>query len=506
MQTLKSRRKLWVLIAMTSCIAMIFIDATILPVALPTIQRELGISDLGLQWIINSYLLALTALVLAGGRIGDIFGHRRVFCTGLLLFAVASALCGLSNNAFEFIVSRFLQGCGGALLIPATSSIIQETYAPNERGKALGITVSIGSLFLTLGPFVGGLFTEYLTWRFAFWINLPIALFGLILSLIVVEKTPGKKQIFDVLGFFCLAFGITSVILAFMQVHEWGWPAFFGLLFLGLFLLFMLIRIDRKAKHPFIDVKLLKDRSFVGGCLSTFCAQFILMVTIFWAIYFQLYFGYSPAYAGILSLICNLPVIFVAPIAGHLADRYGPRRPIMLGFSLMVFSLVWFVIFGQIKSFWWLLPTLLPLGAGASLIFTPSAVATFYHIEAHQRGVASGLSQTVRQFGATLGMALLGGVILTIQHLRLNFLMKGEPSLHGVDSRSLDGLLSNAPSALEALQRVPQGEISFVKASYLKAYVTAFSGLNLVAAGIAVVGIIIASVYLGKHPQHHPKE
>ena len=132
---------------------------------------------LGLQWIINSYLLALTALVLAAGRIGDIFGHRRIFCIGLLLFAAASALCGLSTQTFQLIGSRFVQGCGEALLLPATSSILQETFAPNQRGRALGIMIGIGSLFLTLGPFVGGLLTQYLSWRYAFWINLPIAFF-----------------------------------------------------------------------------------------------------------------------------------------------------------------------------------------------------------------------------------------------------------------------------------------------------------------------------------------
>ncbi len=502
MHTPDYRRKWWVLITMTTCVAMIFIDATILPVALPTIQRQLGVSDLGLQWIINSYLLALTALVLAAGRIGDILGHRKVFCTGLILFAASSALCGLSTHTFQLIASRFVQGCGGALLLPATSSILQETFAPNQRGRALGIMIGIGSLFLTLGPFVGGLFTQYLSWRFAFWINLPIAFFGFILALSVVAKTPGKKQNFDILGFLCLSLGITSLVLAFMQMQEWGWAAFLGLFLLGLALLALLLRIDRKAQHPFIDVKLLKDRSFVGGCLATFCAQFVLMVTIFWAIYFQLYLNFSPAYAGTLSLISNIPMIFMAPLAGHIADRFGPRLPIVLGFCLMLFSLLWFVMFGEIGSVGWLLPALIPLGCGASLIFTPSAVATFYHIEADQRGLASGLSQTVRQFGATLGMALLGGFILSVQHIRLTFLMKGDPSLKDVHARSLDGLLSKAPAALDALRSLPSTEIDFVKTSYLKAYATAFSGVNLLAAAIAIVGIILTCIFLGRHPRH----
>ena len=501
MHSTESRRKWWVLIAMTSCIAMIFIDVTILPVALPTIQRELDISSLALQWLINSYLLALTALVLAGGRIGDIFGHRKIFCYGTLLFAIASALCGLSTHTYEFIISRFLQGCGGALLIPATSSIIQETFPPNERGKAIGLSVGIGSLFLTLGPFVGGVLTQYLSWRYAFWINLPIAFFGLILSLFVVKKIPGKKQIFDIRGFLCLFFGITALVLAFMQIHEWGFLPFFSLLGLGVGLLTLLVQIDRSARHPFIDLSLLKDHSFVGGCLSTFFAQFTLMVTIFWAIYFQIYLDYTPAVAGAISLISNLPVVIMAPIAGHLADRFGSKPLIITGFSLMIFALLWFVACGEIKSFWWLLPTLITLGCGAPLIFTPSAAATFFHIQPHQRGVASGLSQTVRQFGATLGMALFGGGLLTIQHLRLSHLLKKDPLVAHVHPNSLDGLLTHSPSALSELQNIPGPAIHYVTSSYTKAYLAAFSSVNILAACAAAGGIIAALIFLRRHRQ-----
>jgi len=158
-------RKWWVLIAMTSCISMIFIDISVLPVTLPTLERTLHMTPIGLQWIINAYTLALTVFVMAAGRFGDRFGHRRIFCWGLLLFSVGSMLCGASYHEWWFIASRTIQGIGAAMLVPTSSALLFTCFPAHQRGRALGLYVSIGSVFLSLGPVVGGLFTQYLTWR-----------------------------------------------------------------------------------------------------------------------------------------------------------------------------------------------------------------------------------------------------------------------------------------------------------------------------------------------------
>ena len=179
----EQNRKWWILAAMTTAISMIFVDITVLPVVLPTLQRELLISDLELQWILNSYTLVLAVLVLAGGRIGDMWGLKKSFCFGTVTFALGSALCGLSHSGWWMIFSRTLQGVGGAFLLPATQGIIMFHFPPHQRGKAVGLFVSIGSIFLALGPLIGGALTTWASWRFVFWINLPIAAAGLLLTL-----------------------------------------------------------------------------------------------------------------------------------------------------------------------------------------------------------------------------------------------------------------------------------------------------------------------------------
>ena len=284
-----------------------------------------------------------------------------------------------------------------------------------------------------------------------------------------------------------------------MQMQDWGWPAFLGLFLLGLALLALLLRIDRKAKHPFIDVKLLKDRSFVGGCLATFCAQFVLMATIFWAIYFQLYLNFSPAYAGTLSLISNIPIIFMAPVAGHLADRFGPRIPIVLGFSLILFSLLWFVIFGETKILDGCFPPWSPSVRGLVDLHPERGrdLLPYRGASARPRFGLKPNRAPVRRHARHGPARRLPPDPPTLQ---AELLMKGDPSLKDVHAGAWMGscqklLLHWTPSA-----DFPHRRSTMSKRAYLKAYAAAFSGMNLLAAGIALIGIILTCIFLGRHP------
>ncbi|MBX9744073.1 MAG: MFS transporter, partial [Chlamydiales bacterium] len=197
-----SRHHKWLALgALIPAIAMVFVDQAVLPVALPTIQEHLGATHTQLWWCINSYLLVSAVLMLAGGKLGDSIGYRKTFMIGMLIFAVSSALCGISFHVDWLIGSRALQGVGAALMIPASSPLIMSLFSQKERGKAIGINVSISSLFLVLAPLIGGYFTEVLSWRWIFWINLPLALVGLILIPLFIPHSSPKKQHFDLFGF-----------------------------------------------------------------------------------------------------------------------------------------------------------------------------------------------------------------------------------------------------------------------------------------------------------------
>lgn len=498
----EKNRKWWILVAMSSTISMIFIDITVLPVALPTIQRLLNFSDLTLQWIVNCYTLTLAILVLAGGRLSDIFGAKKIFCYGVSLFALASAFCGLSNTEFSFIASRVLQGIGGALLIPSTSLIIFSSFPANERGKAFGIFISIGSIFLSLGPFIGGVLTEYVNWRYVFWINLPIAAFGYLLALYSVPKSATKKEEFDYFGFFTITTGICALVIGIMQSKHWGWgsPLTLSLIVAGLILIFLLALFERSVTDPFIDFKLFKNRNFVGSVFSTFCTQFIVMVTVFWAIYFQTALTFTPVEAGILALLANIPVMIAAPIGGYLLDRFGPKLPMTIGYVLLVGSLLWFSQVLNVKSMSTLLTAIIPFGCAIPLIFSPSFNAAMHEAADSKRGMVSGLISAIRQFGATLGMAIFGALFLNSQSNQFSKALAQNPDTQNLKSSQFEGLLAQAPQAVQALKDLPLSIQEYIKSSDLAAYIAAFYNINLLTIFMAVLGLIVTLFCIRKKP------
>ena len=497
----EKNQKWWIFAAMTSVVSMIFIDVSVLPVALPTIQRSLGLSDLGLYWILNGYTLALAVFILAGGRMGDRYGHRWVFLYGLFFFTLGSILCGLSQGEAWFISSRILQGLGGALLIPTSAATLFNAFPAPQRGKAMGLYISVGTVFLSVGPFIGGIFTQYFTWRLIFWINIPIAILGFILTLLVVPKSKGNRSHpFDFIGFFAASLAISALTVAIMQVKKWGWfsPWTIGLIILALFLFILLFAVDRTAEDPYIDFSLFKNRNFLGAIAAIFCTQFVLMVTIFWSIYFQTVFHFSPSQAGTLSLISNAPLILAAPLGGHLLDRHGPRVPILIGFFLVTGSLFWFLLNLQERSVPILLSALIPFGCGIPMILTPSFATALGEIPPERRGLASGTSSMIRQIGSTLGLALFGTLFLEVNLSQFGQILRTNVQTQTLDPTRFQGLLSQTPTAVQALQPFSSKTQAFISKSFLHSYINGFWAINMLAAVIALVGGILAFILIKK--------
>ncbi len=495
----EKNRKWWILASMTCSICMTYIDVSVLPVALPTMQRQLNLTQEGLQWIINGYTLALTVFVLAGGKIADIFGHKKIFCLALGVFSLASLLCALSQSEAFLVSSRILQGIGGAILLPTSSSILLSAFPPEQRGKALGLYVSFGSIFLALGPFIGGSLTEYMSWHMIFLINIPIAIIGLILTLLFVRPTERKKEPFDIAGFSTLALGFTCIIIGVMQANLWGWDSW-RILFLlsaGLVLLTFLFLKEKTAAAALIKLSLFKNKTFLSTNICMALNQFQLVITIFWAIYFQDGLGYSPALAGSIAFLANAPVLFSAPIAGLLVDRYGPKLPVTIGFTLIFFSLFWFICF-PLPSFTLLLPVLIPFGFGVPLVFTPCFASAINQVADNERGYASGLITTLRQFSSTLGMAVFGSVFVRLQMQSFSSLLQSNAQTASIDPHALGGLLSKTPAPLAFLQKLPPLIAEKVEAYFTTSYLYSFSRLNVLALCMTTLGIILAFFLLQK--------
>lgn len=393
---------------------MIFLDASVLPVALPTIQRQLGISSINLQWIVNVYFLAEASFVIFGGKLGDIFGVRRIYIFGLLLFGLSSVLGGIAYSTVSLLVARALQGLGAACIAPAITAIIIAKFPEEKKGKAIGISVAIGSLFLAFGPFFGGFVTEFFSWRWVFFINIFISAMGVIFTLLFVPIFKGKRVKIDVISLFLFVGSLLLITLAAMEGERLGWFSvqimsyfFIGVIFAVLF--YMHYRAT-KNNEPFFDFSLFKNINFLIGNIHAFIVQVIFMNTIFWAIFFQLGIGLSPVMAGLLTFISAVPVFIAAPVAGFLSDKYGAKLPVAVGFiglTITFFLITMFTIFNYFSI---LIAAIIVFGFSGSQILTPTGALVISSAPTQKRGLASGIYNTMRFSGATLGMAVLGSI------------------------------------------------------------------------------------------------
>lgn len=496
--------KWWVLLAMTMAMSMIFIDVTVLPVALPTIQRDLQIPDLDLQWIVNSYILVLAALVLGGGRLGDIWGLKKAYGLGIIFFAFASFLCGLSHSGLTLILSRALQGIGGAFLIPSTQGIIFSTFPSHQRGRATGILISISSIFLAVGPLIGGSLTQYLSWRYIFWVNIPIAIIGLVLAQIFVPKIKGNKESFDWLGFITLSIGIGSLTTAFMQAQNWGWLSWktLCLIAIGIILPIILFKTERKVEHPILDLKVIVKKNVLAGSGCVFCIQFLTMVTVFWAIYFQEILNFSPTKAGFYAFFANAPLLIASALGGYLVDHYGPRLPVSTGFALVFFSIFFLLFISPPPHIWLLFVTLVPFGFGIPLIMTPTFVSILNDAPPEKRGTVSGFIASLRQFGSTIGLAIFGTLFATIQREKMQNQLLSSPETSGIQAGDLEGVLSHSSHAMQTLSTFSASTQELVSQFAKNAFNKAFIVMNIGAVVVALIGFLIAFKLMRNQPIH----
>jgi MFS family permease len=320
---------------MTGTLSMMMLDSTVVSVALPSIQADLDLSQTELQWVVNAYLLALAAFVAVAGRISDMFNRVGVMIAGIAIFVVCSALCGLADSDAWLIGARALQGIGAALMIPPTATIVINTFAPDERGRAMGIYAGISMIFLSLGPLIGGVFTESLDWRWVFWINLPVGL--VTIAMVLWTRPEGRVeagQRLDRLGLVTLVPGLTLLVLGFMEASNWGWGSAktIAALGAGAILLGAFALIEHRVASPLVQLRLFRVRNFSGDTAVLFFAQFALIgLTIFGAIFTQDLLGFTPIEAGLGMLPVTLPLLVAAPLAGRIYDRAGPRGIVAAG-------------------------------------------------------------------------------------------------------------------------------------------------------------------------------
>ncbi len=408
-------RKWWTLGAMCFALFMIMLDNTVVNVALPSIQRDLGASISGLEWMINGYTLSFAVLLATGGRLGDIFGRRRMFLAGVVIFALSSATAGFAAGATDLVISRVVQGVGAALMMPGTLSIITDAFPAHERGKAMGTWAGVSGLALAIGPVLGGFLTEHVSWRAIFYLNIPVAVAAVTATLFAVREsrdtTVGREV--DYLGVAMLTASLTALVLALVEANGWGWgsPAIVGLLAGALLGGIAFVVTELRVKAPMVEFRFFADRNFLGAVVVALIITFAMMgVFFFLALYMQDILRYSPLEAGVRFLPSTLMIVGVAPVAGRLADRFGPRWLIVAGLMILTASLYTFTGIAVDSGYLDLLPGFMLLGIGIALTMSPMTSAAMNAVAVEKAGVASGVLSMFRMVGGSLGIAVTGAI------------------------------------------------------------------------------------------------
>jgi EmrB/QacA subfamily drug resistance transporter len=488
-------RKWWTLLAMSSALAIVFIDQTALAVALPSIQRDLNLGNTLLQWVMNGYLLALSTLMLLGGKVGDSLGHKRAFLFGVTVFISASILCAIAQSGTWLVVTRVIQGMGAAFMLPSTSTLVINAFPEQERGKAMGIYVALAAIFLTLGPLLGGALTEWFSWRAVFWINFPIALTSIILASTAIPTWQHtEKLIIDYLGLlFSIGF-ISGFVLCFMEGPNWGWtsPTTIILFFLSIFALIAFILLERRLQHPLVEMKLFSNPIFSIMITIMIIIQAVGIVFIFWAIFIQNVLQYSPLQAGLLLLPAMLPIIFMAPIGGYLRDKYGPTLPMFTGCFLVMLGLSWIGLFSHYQLYSWLFPGLLVYGLGMPVMLSGTMATVMNTVTDKQRGTAAAILNCARQFGNSIGLAVLASLLGSLNKWQLTiFLKKTQAPLSHINANQIDGLLAKSALAMQTVQHLSVQSVEVLKTAALKAYTFAFSMAMYMAALFALICLLL---------------
>jgi EmrB/QacA subfamily drug resistance transporter len=495
----EENRRWWTLAAMCFALFMVMLDNTVVNVALPSIQRSFDASLSSLEWTINAYSLSFAVLLVTGGRLGDIFGRRKVFLIGVVVFAAASATIGFAPTEGWLVASRALQGCGAALMMPGTLSIITNTFPPAERGKAIGTWAGVSAIALALGPLLGGWLTEDVSWRAIFFINIPVAVIAVAVTLFAAHESRDETATreVDVPGIATLTVGLTALVLALVEANAWGWGSvrIIGLFAVALVGLSAFAVIERRSRAPIVDFGFFQSRSFVGANVVAFAISFgMFAVFFFLALYMQNVLGYSPLETGVRFLPSTVVIMVAGPLSGRLADRVGPRTPLVIGLLLVTVSLAWQSRIQVDTSFGFLVVPFILLGLGMGFTMSPMSTAAMNAVDRTKAGVASGTLSMTRMVGGTFGVAALGALVATIGRHDLAQSLPRVPE--PVRERLVDALGSGASVA---------GAPGNVRAASEQAFVDALgAGLTIAAIATALAAFAAWFMIDPARPEHEP--
>jgi EmrB/QacA subfamily drug resistance transporter len=489
----------WILAATILGSSMAFIDSTVVNVALPALQASLHATVVGVQWVVESYGLFLGALILVGGSLGDLFGRRSMFLVGVAIFAAASIGCGFASNIQQLVIARSVQGIGAAFLVPGSLSIISACFDEKTRGQAIGTWSGFTAITTAVGPVLGGWLIEHASWRWAFFINVPIAAAVIAISLWhIPESRNATAGRVDWLGALVATVGLGGVVYGFIESISLGWghPLVFGSLIVGFACLIAFVFVEARVSSPMVPPILFRSRTFSGANLLTLFLYAALGIFFF---LFPLNLiqvqGYSTTATGAAALPLILLMFFLSRWSGGLVTRYGPRAPLVIGPLITAAGFVLFAIPGVGASYWKaFFPAFVVLGFGMAISVAPLTTVVMSSVRQDHAGTASGINNAVARIAGVLAVAILGIVMVKLFSSSLNrsladgmlppdilrYLRSNEIKLAGLD----------VPSGLDS------DTTALIHRYISHAFVFGFRTVTLICAGLSLASAAIASLMI----------
>jgi EmrB/QacA subfamily drug resistance transporter len=486
-----------ILAAMIFAVAMMFIDQTIVAIAVPSIQEDLSLTSTGVQWIINGYLLALSALFAFGGRLADVAGHRKMVVIGVIVFATASALCGAtptgSLDEAWLITFRVIQGAGAAMMFPAALAIVLGAFPIRERGRAMAIFFAITGGLTSIGPIAGGYLTEW-TWRAIFWVNIPVALIALFLiwrSKPANEKHPAP---IDYRGTVLITGGMGLLVLGLQQSSVWTWSGAktWICIVAGIALLVAFVLYELRIENPLLRLEVFRDRAFSVDNVILFLLMIPFVPLFFFAsMYAQISLGESASETGLYLLIFFAGFAVASQWGGKILDKVGARPSVVLGCAV---AAVGFYLWGKhltdlSVSEQWIY--IVVAGAGVGLVLSPANTDALNRVAKERYGEATGITQTVRNFGSSLGLAVLGSVLIVQNKSNI----EATAAEHGVPKAAADEIadqISQGSSAAESGAHQIGGALGEVVENIPHDFALATQTVFYAFAGVMAVAFVVA--------------
>jgi EmrB/QacA subfamily drug resistance transporter len=404
----------WVLALTALASLMVVLDALVVTTALSAIRADLGASLEALEWTVSAYVLSFAVLLMTAAALGDRFGRRRVFATGLGVFAASSAGCALAPDVGWLIAARGVQGMGAALIMPLSLTLLGEAFPPQQRPRALGIFAAVSGLSVALGPLLGGAIVEGISWPWIFWLNVPVALALILLVPRRIEESFGPNTAPDVRGLTLVTGGAVGIVWGLVRGNAAGWGSLevLSALTLGALLMLAFVLWELRAGEPMLPMRLFRSRAFSAGNAAIFFQWASALGALFFmAQFLQTALGYGPLGAGLRLMPWGLTTFIVPQIAGALVGRFGERPFIVAGLSLNAVSLAWIaLVAGPDLAYWQMVAPLIIGGAGIAMALPASQSAVLTSVAHQYMGKASGTYSTMRQLGGAFGVAVLVAV------------------------------------------------------------------------------------------------